>query len=162
MNFIFKMAWRDSRRSRRRLVLFSLSVVLGIAALVAIGSFTANLRQAIEDQAKTLLGADLLVVGVNSDASTRMLKGEERPIIAQAERAELVAALRGVDFVTIFEDRSPARLIETLRPDFHCKGTDYTAENVPEGEIVRAYGGAVVIVGDPKDHSTTDVLRRLK
>jgi rfaE bifunctional protein nucleotidyltransferase chain/domain len=106
--------------------------------------------------------ADLLVVGVNSDASTRMLKGEERPIIAQAERAELVAALRGVDFVTIFEDRSPARLIETLRPDFHCKGTDYTAENVPEGEIVRAYGGTVVIVGDPKDHSTTDLIRRSK
>ena len=106
--------------------------------------------------------ADLLVVGVNSDASTRMLKGEERPIIAQAERAELVAALRGVDFVTIFEDRSPARLIETLRPDFHCKGTDYTAENVPEGEIVRAYGGTVVIVGDPKDHSTTELIRRSK
>lgn len=106
--------------------------------------------------------ADLLVVGVNSDASTRLLKGEGRPVVPQAERAELVAALRGVAYVTIFEERSPGRLIEALRPDFHCKGTDYSPENVPEGEIVRAYGGRVVIVGDPKDHSTTDLIRRSK
>jgi rfaE bifunctional protein nucleotidyltransferase chain/domain len=106
--------------------------------------------------------ADVLVVGVNSDGSTRMLKGEGRPVIPERERAELVSAIRGVAYVTIFEDRSPARLIAALRPEVHCKGTDYTAENVPEGEIVRAYGGTVVIVGDPKDHSTTDLIRRSK
>jgi D-glycero-beta-D-manno-heptose 1-phosphate adenylyltransferase len=106
--------------------------------------------------------AEILVVGVNSDASTRLLKGEGRPVVPEGERAELVAALRGVDYVTIFEERSPGRLIAALRPDVHCKGTDYSAENVPEGEIVRGYGGRVVIVGDPKDHSTTEVLRRLK
>ncbi len=106
--------------------------------------------------------ADVLVVGVNSDGSTRALKGEGRPIIREAERAELVSAIRGVAYVTLFEERSPAHLIAALRPDFHCKGTDYTAENVPEGEIVRAYGGTVVIVGDPKDHSTTDLIRRSK
>jgi rfaE bifunctional protein nucleotidyltransferase chain/domain len=106
--------------------------------------------------------ADVLVVGVNSDASTRALKGEGRPVLPEGERAELIAAIRGVDYVTIFEDRSPASLIAALRPDVHCKGTDYTAENVPEGEIVRGYGGKVVIVGDPKDHSTTDLIRRSK
>jgi rfaE bifunctional protein nucleotidyltransferase chain/domain len=106
--------------------------------------------------------ADLLVVGVNSDASTRLLKGEGRPVVPQGERAELVAALRGVDFVTIFEERSPGRLIAALRPDVHCKGTDYAPENVPEREIVRGYGGKVVIVGDPKDHSTTELIRRSK
>ncbi len=106
--------------------------------------------------------ADVLVVGVNSDASTRALKGEGRPVIPEAERAELVATIRGVAYVTIFEDRSPASLIAALRPDVHCKGTDYTAENVPEGEIVRGYGGKVAIVGDPKDHSTTELIRRSK
>jgi rfaE bifunctional protein nucleotidyltransferase chain/domain len=106
--------------------------------------------------------ADVLVVAVNGDASVRTLKGEGRPLMPAVERAEIVAAIRGVSYVTIFDDRTPAALLQTLKPDFQCKGTDYTADSVPEGEIVRSYGGKVVIVGDPKDHSTTDVLARMR
>jgi rfaE bifunctional protein nucleotidyltransferase chain/domain len=107
--------------------------------------------------------ADVLIVGVNGDESVRALgKGPERPVLPDFERAEIVSAIRGVSYVTIFPDKSPARLLQILRPDFQCKGTDYTAESVPEGEIVRAYGGQVVIVGDPKDHSTTAVLEKLR
>lgn len=105
---------------------------------------------------------DVLVVAVNSDASVRQLKGEGRPLMPEAERAEIVSAIRGVGYVTIFQERSPSRLLQVLTPDFQCKGTDYTAESVPEAEVVRAYGGKVVIVGDPKDHSTTDLLSRLR
>jgi bifunctional ADP-heptose synthase (sugar kinase/adenylyltransferase) len=79
-----------------------------------------------------------------------------------AERAEIVSAIRGVAYVTIFDDRSPARLLQLLQPDFQCKGTDYTADSVPEAEIVKAYGGKVVIVGDPKDHSTTELLAKMR
>ena len=106
--------------------------------------------------------ADVLVVGVNGDESVRALKGEGRPVMPEQERAELISAIRGVSYVTVFHDRSPARLLQTLRPDFQCKGTDYTPESVPESEIVRAYGGRVVIVGDPKDHSTTEFLSKMK
>ncbi|MBK5258319.1 MAG: adenylyltransferase/cytidyltransferase family protein [Thermoanaerobaculia bacterium] len=106
--------------------------------------------------------ADVLVVGVNGDESVRALKGEGRPVMPAAERAELISAIRGVTYVTIFSEKSPSRLLQTLKPDFHCKGTDYTPDSVPEGEVVRAYGGKVVIVGDPKDHSTTEMLRRMK
>src|SRR5438270_1354532 len=106
--------------------------------------------------------ADVLVVGVNSDASTKLLKGEGRPLMVESERAEIVSAIRGVGYVTIFSDQSPARLMAALQPDVHCKGTDYTAESVPEAEIVRSYGGRVAIVGDPKDHSTTDMIGRLR
>ena len=106
--------------------------------------------------------ADVLVVGVNGDDSTRELKGEGRPLMPATERAELVSAIRGVGYVTIFKERSPGRLLQELRPDFQCKGTDYTADSVPEAEIVKAYGGKVVIVGDPKDHSTTSVLEKMK
>ncbi len=106
--------------------------------------------------------ADILVVAVNSDASVRAIKGEGRPVTPERERAEIVSAVRGVAYVTIFTDSSPARLLQTLKPDFQCKGTDYTAESVPEAEIVRAYGGKVVIVGDPKDHSTSDMLRKMR
>ena len=106
--------------------------------------------------------ADVLVVGVNSDDSARTLKGEGRPVTAERERAELVAAIRGVGYVTIFRDASPARLIAVIKPDVHCKGTDYTPETVPEREIVQAYGGRVAIVGDPKDHSTTELLRKMR
>jgi rfaE bifunctional protein nucleotidyltransferase chain/domain len=113
----------------------------------------------LQDAART---ADVLVVGVNGDESVRLLKGEGRPVMPESERAELIAALRGVGYVTIFHDRSPAHLLRTLKPDFQCKGTDYTADSVPEGEIVRAYGGKVVITGDPKDHSTTELLQRMK
>lgn len=105
---------------------------------------------------------DVLVVGVNSDASTKMLKGEGRPLMGEDERAEIVSAIRGVGYVTIFSEKSPATLIEKIRPDVHCKGTDYTAESVPEAEIVKAYGGRIAIVGDPKDHSTTDIIGRLR
>jgi D-glycero-beta-D-manno-heptose 1-phosphate adenylyltransferase len=106
--------------------------------------------------------ADVLVVGVNGDESVRVLKGEGRPVMNAQERAEIISAIRGVTYVTIFDETSPARLLQTLRPDFQCKGTDYTADSVPEAEIVRAYGGKVVIVGDPKDHSTTEVLARAR
>jgi len=106
--------------------------------------------------------ADVLVVGVNDDESVRELKGAGRPVMNENERAEIIAAIRGVSYVTIFRERSPARLIGDLRPDVHCKGTDYTADNVPEAEVVRSYGGRVAIVGDPKDHSTTEILKKMK
>ncbi len=102
-----------------------------------------------------------LVVGINSDASVRRAKGPGRPIVAEAERAEIVAALACVDAVTIFEEDSPVALIGLLRPDVHAKGTDYTPESVPERSAVAAYGGRTLIVGDPKDHATTDVIERI-
>jgi rfaE bifunctional protein nucleotidyltransferase chain/domain len=106
--------------------------------------------------------ADRLVVAINSDASVRALKGPSRPILPESDRAELVAALRAVDYVVIFDEPTVATLLERLRPDVHCKGTDYTVETVPERDTVRAYGGRIAIVGDPKDHSTTDLLSRLR
>jgi rfaE bifunctional protein nucleotidyltransferase chain/domain len=106
--------------------------------------------------------ADVLVVGVNGDESVRGLKGVGRPVMVAAERAEIIAAIRGVSYVTIFEDARPARLLGSLKPDFHCKGTDYTADTVPERDVVAAYGGKVVIVGDPKDHSTTAILEKMR
>jgi rfaE bifunctional protein nucleotidyltransferase chain/domain len=105
--------------------------------------------------------ADVLVVGVNDDASVAALKGTGRPILPAAHRAELVAALRAVDLVVIFPEPTVAPLLEALRPDVHCKGTDYTVDSVPERETVRAYGGRTAIVGDPKDHSTRDLLARI-
>lgn len=106
--------------------------------------------------------ADVLIAGVNSDDSVRAIKGEGRPVMNEHERAELVSAIRGVSYVTIFNDASPARLIAALKPDVHCKGTDYTADTVPERDVVRAYGGRVAIVGDPKDHSTTAILEKMR
>ncbi|HET7434877.1 MAG TPA: adenylyltransferase/cytidyltransferase family protein [Thermoanaerobaculia bacterium] len=105
---------------------------------------------------------DVLVVAVNGDDSVRTLKGEGRPVMNAQERAEILSAIRGVSYVTIFDETSPANLLQQLRPDFHCKGTDYTAESVPEAAIVNAYGGKVVITGDPKDHSTTAVLEKMR
>jgi rfaE bifunctional protein nucleotidyltransferase chain/domain len=105
--------------------------------------------------------ADVLVVAINDDASVKALKGEDRPILAAEHRAELVAALRSVDFVVVFPEPTVAPLLEALRPDVHCKGTDYTADTVPERETVRAYGGRIAIVGDPKNHSTRDLLARI-
>jgi len=105
--------------------------------------------------------ADVLVVGVNGDDSVRELKGEGRPVMPAAERAKIIAAIDGVDYVTIFDESSPARLLGALKPDVHCKGTDYTADSVPEREVVRAYGGRVAIVGDPKEHSTSELLKRM-
>ena len=106
--------------------------------------------------------ADVLVVAVNDDESVRMLKGDGRPVMNQFDRAELVAALRGVSYVVIFSGRTVADVLLRLKPDVHCKGTDYTVESVPERPIVQAYGGRTAIVGDPKDHSTRDLLSRLK
>jgi D-glycero-beta-D-manno-heptose 1-phosphate adenylyltransferase len=105
--------------------------------------------------------ADRLVVAVNGDASVRRLKGEGRPILDEQARAELVAALRGVHYVVVFDDDTVGDLLTRLKPDVHCKGTDYTIESVPERAIVLAYGGRTAIVGDPKDHSTRDLLARL-
>ena len=105
--------------------------------------------------------ADRLVVAVNDD-STAGAKGPGRPILPAAERAELVAALRGVSYVTIFSEPTVAALLTLLKPDVHCKGTDYTAETVPERDVVLGYGGRIAIVGDPKDHSTRDLLARIR
>ena len=105
---------------------------------------------------------DLLVVGVNSDKQARSLKGEGRPFIPENERAELVSALRCVDLVTIFDEPTVEELIRAIRPDFHAKGTDYTCETVPERDIVRECGGAVAIVGDPKDHSSTSMIELMQ
>jgi rfaE bifunctional protein nucleotidyltransferase chain/domain len=105
--------------------------------------------------------ADRLIVAVNDDASVRRLKGEGRPILPAADRAELVAALRWVDYVVIFPEPTVGPLLEAIRPDVHCKGTDYTSDTVPERDIVRSYGGRVAIVGDAKDHSTRDLLARI-
>ena len=105
--------------------------------------------------------ADRLIVAVNDDAVASG-KGPGRTILPAADRAELVAALRGVDYVIIFPEPTVTPLLQLLRPDVHCKGTDYTADTVPERDTVRAYGGRVAIVGDPKDHSTRDLLARLR
>src|SRR5688500_9495451 len=104
---------------------------------------------------------DCLVVAVNDDASVRALKGDGRPIMKDVDRAELVAALRRVDYVVIFPEATVAPLLEALHPDVHCKGTDYTVDSVPERETVKAYGGRIAIVGDAKDHSTRDLLARI-
>ena len=106
--------------------------------------------------------ADVLVVAVNDDASVRALKGAGRPVVPAADRAELVAALRVVDAVVVFGEPTVTPLLELLHPDVHCKGTDYTVDTVPERETVRAYGGRTAIVGDPKDHSTRDVVRMIR
>ena len=106
--------------------------------------------------------ADVLVVAINDDDSVRALKGDGRPILAAEHRAELVAALRAVDFVVIFPELTVGPLLLALRPDVHCKGTDYTVDTVPERDVVQSYGGRVAIVGDPKDHSTRDLLARLR
>jgi rfaE bifunctional protein nucleotidyltransferase chain/domain len=107
--------------------------------------------------------ADLLVVAINDDASVARLKGPGRPIVPAAERAELLAALEPVDFVVVFAGDSPAPLLASLRPDVHCKGPDYGApERVPEFEVVRTYGGRTALVGDPKDHATSDLLARVR
>jgi len=106
--------------------------------------------------------ADRLVVAVNDDGSVSGLKGPGRPILSGADRAELVAALESVDYVVLFSDPDVNRLLRLLKPDVHCKGTDYTPETVPERETVRAYGGRIAIVGDPKDHSTRDLIARIK
>jgi rfaE bifunctional protein nucleotidyltransferase chain/domain len=102
------------------------------------------------------------VVGVNDDASVRRLKGEGRPVLPAQDRALLVAALRAVDHVVVFEEDDVSRLLRTLQPDVHCKGTDYTPETVPERDVVRGYGGRVAIVGDAKSHDTRTLIARIR
>ena len=105
--------------------------------------------------------ADRLVVAVNSDSSVRGLKGPNRPILPEQDRAELVAALRGVSYVVLFGDPNVERLLRLLEPDVHCKGTDYTVDTVPERAVVQAYGGRTAIVGDPKDHNTRELIAKI-
>jgi rfaE bifunctional protein nucleotidyltransferase chain/domain len=105
---------------------------------------------------------DIVVTAVNSDSSVRHSKGPSRPVIPEQERAELVAALGVVDWVVLFDEPTVTGVIERLRPEVHAKGTDYSPESVPERSVVESYGGRVAIVGDPKDHSTTDLVERLK
>jgi rfaE bifunctional protein nucleotidyltransferase chain/domain len=104
---------------------------------------------------------DVLVVGVNSDDQVARLKGAGRPVLPAEERAELVAALESVTYVTVFDEPTVEQLLLALKPDVHAKGTDYTEDSVPERNVVRSYGGKVAIVGDPKDHSTSAILARV-
>jgi D-glycero-beta-D-manno-heptose 1-phosphate adenylyltransferase len=104
---------------------------------------------------------DRLVVAVNDDRSVAALKGVGRPILGAADRAELVAALRGVDYVVVFSDDTVERLLLLVRPDVHCKGTDYTVATVPERAVVASYGGRTAIVGDAKQHATRELLKRI-
>ena len=104
---------------------------------------------------------EVLVVGVNSDRQVAIQKGAGRPILPATERAELLAALESVSYVTIFDEPTVEELLLALKPDVHAKGTDYTVDSVPEREVVKSYGGRVAIVGDPKDHSTSEILFRM-
>ena len=104
---------------------------------------------------------DLLVLGLNGDKSVRQLKGPGRPLMNQDERAEILAALECVDYLVVFDDPTAKEVLETLKPNIHAKGTDYTRESVPERDTVLSYGGSIAIVGDPKDHSTQDFLRQI-
>jgi rfaE bifunctional protein nucleotidyltransferase chain/domain len=106
--------------------------------------------------------ADRLIVAVNDDDSVRAHKGRDRPILTAADRAELVAALRAVDYVVIFHEPTVDPLLRVLKPEVHCKGTDYALDTVPERDTVRSYGGRIAIVGDPKDHSTSDLVARIR
>ena len=105
--------------------------------------------------------ADRLIVAVNTDASVRGLKGPDRPVQPEQDRAELVAALRGVSYVVLFSDPNVERLLLLLKPDVHCKGTDYTVDTVPERGVVRSYGGRTAIVGDPKNHDTRALIAKI-
>jgi D-glycero-beta-D-manno-heptose 1-phosphate adenylyltransferase len=105
--------------------------------------------------------ADRLIVAVNDDRSVANLKGAGRPVLSAADRAELVAAVRGVDYVVVFGDPNVERLLTRVTPDVHCKGTDYTVDSVPERAVVQAYGGRTAIVGDQKSHATRDLIARI-
>jgi len=105
---------------------------------------------------------DVVVVAINSDKQVTRLKGSGRPILHERDRAEIVASLEAVDLVTIFDEPTVTELLLAIKPDVHAKGTDYTAETVPERDVVRSYGGRVAIVGDPKDHSTSQIIRRFR
>ena len=105
---------------------------------------------------------DVLIVAVNTDESMKIIKPERKPVNPDHERMELIAAIEAVDFVVPLEDTTPVHLIQLYRPEFHTKGTDYTLDRIPERAVVESYGGRVELVGDPKDHSTTDMLETLR
>lgn len=104
---------------------------------------------------------DLLIVAINSDSSVHKLKGKGRPILTQAERAEILSAFSFVDYVTIFDELNVEKILRELKPDIHAKGSDYTEETVPEKDTVKEYGGKVIIVGGPKVHNASDLLKRI-
>lgn len=104
---------------------------------------------------------DLLIVGINSDEQTRRLKGAGRPLLPQDQRAEIISSIEAVDLVTIFDEPTVAELLLALKPHIHAKGTDYTEDSVPERDVVRSFGGRVAIVGDPKDHSSSQMIEKL-
>lgn len=138
---------RDARAAGRRVVLAN-----GVFDLLHVGHvrYLESARQ---------LG-DILIVAVNSDASTRAYKGPDRPVIPEAERAEIVAALECVDHVVIFDEPNVIRVIEAIAPAIQAKGTDYTEDSVPERAAVERLGGRVAICGDPKDHSSSELIKR--
>lgn len=138
-------AWRADEKT--------IALANGLFDLVHVG----HLRY-LEDAATQ---ADILVVAINDDASARALKGPDRPIVVEHERAELIAGFRCVTAVTIFGEGTVEALLRALRPDVHCKGTDYTADTVPERETARALGIRVAITGDPKSHATRDLIRKI-
>jgi rfaE bifunctional protein nucleotidyltransferase chain/domain len=113
-----------------------------------------------------LIGAkslgDLLVVAVNSDASVRSYKGEDRPHTPEGERIEILSSLEMIDYLILFSDPDVKKLLLALKPDIHAKGTDYTEATVPEKDVVASYGGTVAIVGDPKDHSSTEAIKKIR
>jgi len=139
----------EHRRAGRRIVFAN-----GVFDLLHVGHV--RYLQAARDE------GDLLVVGINSDASTRRLKGEGRPILTERARAALVAGLAAVDYVVIFDEPDVNSLLRELQPDVHAKGTDYTADSVPERELARLLGIRVAIVGDTKRHSTRDLLAHVR
>ena len=143
---------RESARAQRKVV----AVANGAFDLLHVG----HVRYL--QGAKDLTNGGLLVVGVNTDQSVRASKGPSRPILPERERAELVAALGCVDLVVLFDEPDAVALLSALRPDLHVKGTDYTEESVPERELVARLGGRTAIAGDAKDHSTTDLLARIR
>ena len=132
----------------------SIALANGLFDLVHVG----HLRYL--EEAATL--ADHLVVAINDDASARALKGPDRPIVPQDERAELIAGFRCVSLVTLFGEPTVEPILRALRPDVHCKGTDYSADTVPERETARELGVKVAIAGDPKDHATRDLIRKIR
>lgn len=139
----------EHRRAGRKVVFAN-----GVFDLLHVGHV--RYLQAAHDE------GDVLVVGVNSDASARQLKGEGRPILTERARAALVAALAAVDYVVIFDELNVRSLLREFLPDVHAKGTDYTAESVPERDLAELLGIRVAIVGDPKQHSTRDLLARMR